>query len=158
MSFKTERPLFPYREPAPPTGDTMGTLTARMLRIYFLSDGRYQGTLTPEVRWTGTVAYASKVSSDALLPVTTALGIPPLETGTEWWLTEFEDSWPYKLAPADLYFSKAAQQDAVERPPVYGSVNRSTSEARYALAAAALLPIARRMLRAKAPEPKQGTP
>jgi hypothetical protein len=147
LTFKTDRPLFPYREPAPPQGGQIGDLKARLLRIYFLSDGRYQGTLTPEVPWTGKVAYSGKVDDETLKPITEALGIPALAATTEWWLTEFEDAWPYKIAPADLYFAKTDTQDAVEREPVYGAVSDGKSEIGYALAAAALLPFVRRLAR-----------
>lgn len=149
MTFKADRPLFPYREPAPPQADAMGDMKSRLLRIYFLSDGRYGGTLTPEVPWTGKVAWSGKVEGDRLKPITEALGISALAAATEWWLTEFEDPWPYKLAPADLYFSKADVQDGVERPPVYGAVGGGKSEVGYALVAAALLPIARRLGRSR---------
>jgi hypothetical protein len=148
MSFKTDQPLFPYREPAPPS--ELGTLRSRLLRIYFLSDGRYQGTLTPDAPWTGRTAWSGEIEGDTLRPVVDALGIS-LESSTKWWLTEFEDRWPYEIAPADLYFSKADAQVKLERDPVYGSVGVGQSAVGYALAAAALLPIARRMVRKKSP-------
>ncbi len=149
LTFKTERPLFPYREPAPPA--ELGALRSRLLRIYFLSDSRYQGTLTPEVPWTGTVAWSGEVQADTLSPITEALGISGLPTSTKWWLTEFEDPWPYKVAPADLYFAKADTQEKLEREPVYGSASTHESDVAHALAAAALLPILRRMTRSKCP-------
>lgn len=56
LSFQTDRPLFPYREP-----DYQGQTAAlgashRLLRIYFIADARYQGELTREVPWMGQVA------------------------------------------------------------------------------------------------------
>jgi hypothetical protein len=44
----------------------------------------------------------------------------PAETGpAEFYLTEFEDRWPYKVAPADVYFAAAKDQQDVRRPDVY---------------------------------------
>ena len=146
MSFQTEQPLFPYREPAAAPGTETRFMRSRLLRIYFLSDCRYEGTLTKEVRWTGVVAWSGEVSAKQLRPVTEALGIASLGSDTKWWLTEFEDEWPYKLAPADLYFTRAISQDSVERPPVQGLVERG-NEVSYALAAAALVPLMRRLTR-----------
>jgi hypothetical protein len=34
----------------------------------------------------------------------------------EWWLTEFEDNWPYQPAQADVYFSR--DTSPIERPPI----------------------------------------
>jgi hypothetical protein len=53
ISFKTDRPLFPYREPDPQAAAQSLGAKQRLLRIYFISDARYQGDLTPEQPWTG---------------------------------------------------------------------------------------------------------
>jgi hypothetical protein len=43
----------------------------------------------------------------------------PITTGpVEWWLTEFEDPWPYRAAPADVTFARDPDQGAVKREPV----------------------------------------
>ena len=53
LSFKTDRPLFPYREPdSVKSAEALGARD-RLLRIYFLADARYKGELTKETpaRW-----------------------------------------------------------------------------------------------------------
>ena len=45
---------------------------------------------------------------------------PPADAGPgAFWLTEFEDPWPYRQAEADLYFHKADKQHKLTRPPIY---------------------------------------
>ena len=67
----------------------------------------------------------------------------PLTTGpAEWWLTEFEDEWPYTVAPADVYFSRSANQDRLTRPPVtrFVATPYPTDATAYALAAVMIVP------------------
>jgi hypothetical protein len=117
MSFKTDRPLFPYREPDSKTSVNALNANHRLLRIYFVADARYKGELTKEKPWTGTVAWANKINAEDR---TKALGLLklPEDTGpAEWWLTEFEDNWPFQIAPGDVYFSRDDDQSTVKRPP-----------------------------------------
>ena len=48
LSFKTDRPLFPYREPDPKDFAQNLEAKRRLLRIYFVAEARYQGELTEE--------------------------------------------------------------------------------------------------------------
>jgi len=118
LSFHSERPLFPYREPD--SGKAASALGAndRLLRIYFLSDARYDGELTKEAAWTGAAAWAGKLSPADRDQTLAALRLPATALPPETWLTELEDHWPYKVAPADLYFSRSKDQAPLERPPI----------------------------------------
>jgi hypothetical protein len=142
MSFKTDRPLFPYREP-----DYKNTTQAlgakpRLLRIYFLAEARYQGQTTKESPWSGTAVWAGKVSVSDRKRLLDLLKLPEATGPAEWFLTEFEDHWAYKLAPADVYFARSANQEALRRPPVarYVSAPYPTDATAYALAAALIAP------------------
>jgi hypothetical protein len=46
ISFKTDRPLFPYREPDPQSDAEALKAEDRLLRIYFIAEARYRGELT----------------------------------------------------------------------------------------------------------------
>lgn len=118
MSFKTDRPLFPYREPDPTQSAASLGANRRLLRIYFVADARYQGEMTPDQKWTGNVAWAGKMSPDDRKKVLEQLRLPETTGPAEWWLTEFEDNWPYKVAAADVYFSKSADQSTIRREPI----------------------------------------
>jgi len=150
ISFKTDRPVFPYREPDyKSAADALGA-KQRMLRIYFLADARYDGELTKETPWSGKVAWAGKLAGDQRKMILEQLKLPENTGPAEWWLTEFEDNWPYKVAPADVYFSKAGSQDVLKREPVvqYVSSNLPADGAIYALGTVAIvLPIWRRLRR-----------
>jgi hypothetical protein len=64
---------------------------------------------------------AGFVSSVSVLGYPMLLGDLPLEPG-RWWLTEFEDRWPYASAPGDLWFSPAPHNRRIKRhtpPPAF---------------------------------------
>lgn len=150
ISFQTDRPLFPYREPdAKQDAETLHA-RHRLLRIYFISDGQYQGELTPDQAWTGQVAWADRLTGDQRTKLLNLLKLPETTGPAEWWLTEFEDAWPYQPAPADLYFAETEQQQPIHRPPIieYVSSPWPTDPSAYALAAVFIVwPVSRRLMR-----------
>lgn len=117
MSFKTDRPLFPYREPDPKNMVSSLGASKRLLRIYFIGEARYRGDLTPEIGWDAKVAWSNKMSAEAKKKTLELLNLPETMGPAEFWLTEFEDNWPYRVAPADLYFSTSSDQSTIKRPP-----------------------------------------
>jgi hypothetical protein len=151
MSFKTDRPLFPYREPDYGHANSALGVHDRLLRIYFVGEARYAGELTQEVPWTGRVAWANPLSAEDRQRALELLKLPETTGPAEWWLTEFEDRWPYRVAPADLYFSAAFDQSPVKRPPIIQYVSSSwpTSELAFLAIAIGALPMYRRFLRSR---------
>jgi hypothetical protein len=152
MSFKTDRPLFPYREPeSTKAAEALGA-SHRLLRIYFLADARYQGELTKADPWTGRVAWANRLSSQDRKKALELLRLPDATGPATWWLTEFEDEWPYRKAPADVYFARGANQDTVAREPIIEYVSSAwpTDVMGFALAAVVgLPPLLRRVRRGR---------
>lgn len=142
MTFKTDRPLFPYREPDYKNTTEKLPVDRRLLRIYFLGDARYAGALTPELGWTGRTAYANPLSPEARKQTLAHLRLPETAVAGECWLTEFEDDWPYEVAPADLYFSPSGDAGSVKRPPIIQYVSSPWPQdvTFYALAAVLLVP------------------
>jgi hypothetical protein len=142
VSFQTDRPLFPYREPdSKNSAEALGA-NRRLLRIYFLAEAKYQGELTKDVSWTGRVAWAGKLNPEDRRKTLELLKLSEKTRPADWWLTEFEDNWPYQVAPADVYFSRSPNQDAVKRPPIieYVALPFPTDVTAYALAAVLVLP------------------
>jgi hypothetical protein len=118
MSFKTDQPLFPYREPdSIAAAESLGA-KQRLLRIYFLSDARYKGSLGVDNAWSGRVAWAGPLTELNRREVLQRLRLPEMTGPAGWWLTEFEDNWAYQVAPADLTFSKDPSQTRQTRPPI----------------------------------------
>jgi hypothetical protein len=152
MSFKTDRPLFPYREPDPKDAAKALGARHRLLRIYFVAEARYRGELTKEEPWTGKVAWAGKLADGDRKKALELLKLPETEGPAEWWLTEFEDDWPYRAAPADVTFSLDPDQSTVRRPPVrvYVSAPWPTDITAYAMAALVIVPpLVRRVRRGR---------
>jgi hypothetical protein len=142
MSFQTDRPLFPYREPDPESPAAALGARSRLLRIYLLAEARYQGEFQKESSWTGRVAWAGKLTAADREKTLDMLRLPKDVGPAEWWLTEFEDRWPYKAAPADVYFSRAPDQSPVKRRPIveYVSSPWPSDVTGYALAAVLVVP------------------
>jgi len=151
MSFVTDRPLFPYREPD--YGATVKADARRMLRIFFLGEGRYDGSLSSEgPAWTGRPVWSDGLSAEQRAALLAKLQLPADTGPTELRLTEFEDVWPYRVAPSDLAFATSTNQAAFHRPPlvVYtasASGPWPTDAAAYVLAAlVATSPVWRRRI------------
>jgi hypothetical protein len=143
LSFQTERPLFPYREPdTAKSAEALGARN-RLLRIYFLADGRYQGELTKDVAWSGKPAWSGKLTADDRQKLLQSLKLPETTGPAEWWLTEFEDNWPYKVAPADVYFSRDGNQLPIKRDPIiqYVEATWPRDVSVYALALGLFVPV-----------------
>ncbi len=144
LRFKTDRPLFPYRESD--TSQSAAALSAkrRLLRIYFIAGWAYGGRLDDGSAWSG-----KPVWSDALTPadrtdILRRLGLPAATLPATAWLTEFEDDWKYRKAPADLYFSKAAERRVQRRVAETGVVDPVIA---IAAASCVLTPVFRRKRR-----------
>jgi hypothetical protein len=118
MSFKTDRPLFPYREPDSKSDAEKLGAQHRLLRIYFLSDSRYAGSLGQEHPWSGRAAWAGKLSQADRSRVLELLKLPEATGPAQWWLTEFEDDWAYQPAPADVTFALDSSQQELRREPI----------------------------------------
>ena len=118
ISFQTDRPLFPYREPDSAKSAAALGAKDRLLRIYFLADARYQGDLTKEAPWKSTVAWADQLSTQDRKKLLELLKLPENTGPVNWQLTEFEHHWPYTVAAGDLFFSRSADQAPVKRPPI----------------------------------------
>jgi hypothetical protein len=149
MSFKTDRPLFPYREPD--YGDQPRSInqTSRLLRIYFMAEHGYAGMLTADQKWTGKVVWAGPILAEQKNELLKLLKLPADTGPAQWWLTEFEDRWPYKVAPSDLVFTKAPSLGPVRRPPIveYASWSPTSDPLSCALAGVIMYPVIRRQWR-----------
>jgi hypothetical protein len=152
ISFHTTRPLFPYREPD--SGDSRNVLNApdRLLRIYFIADARFRGEIEGGIKWSGKTVWSADITAHRA-DLLRELDLPG-ETGpAKWWLTEFEDRWPYAKAAGDLYFSRDADQKAKSRT---AAVSEKPGDAVMlaVLAAVVVLPL-KRVWRVSSRQPHQ---
>jgi len=158
MTFKTDRPLFPYREPdSRSAAHTLGVHN-RLLRIYFLAEARYRGELIEEHSWTGAVAWANQLKPEDRRQTLALLKLPETAAPAECWLTEFEDNWRYQIAPSDVYFSRDTNQNNVEREAIIQYVTSPWPRdiTTYAiLAVLVLAPVRHRMRRRHLATPRK---
>jgi hypothetical protein len=105
LSFKTERPLFPYREPeSAVAAKRLGTAN-RLLRIYFIGEGQYRGTVGNDRAWSGRDASSGDITAHRA-GLLRDLKLPADTGPAQWWLTQFDDNWPYARAGGDVNFSR----------------------------------------------------
>ena len=169
MSFQTDQPFFPYREPAahkPAASDdeskaaastaapnsphlvaedvmarqspeaqeiirkllariaeqdvriaqlqkhapVIATKPVRSLKVYFLAESQFQGTLGESGQWPGRVIYAKHVSDADRDVLVKLLGINAFQPPQDWWLTEFLDGSLVRPGNDDVLFSVHANQ------------------------------------------------
>jgi hypothetical protein len=119
MTFRTEKPFFPYREPPAERGAVQSGPGRRLLRVYFLAEGRTRGTLGEgDLAWPGRVVWANKLEASGRDNVLGLLKLSKDTPPAAWWLTEFEDPSSPRPGTDDVYFALDQNQGAVERPPV----------------------------------------
>lgn len=105
MSFKTERPFFPYREPA-----TKGS-APRALEVYFLSGERVEGQIGTVARsWPGLTLWAKPLSESDRKELLERVKLPANALPATAWLTRFLDSSSPRPGTDDLYFSRTKDQ------------------------------------------------
>lgn len=116
MSFGTDTPLFPYREPKEEKADDRKTPASRLLRVYFLADKRMAGKLEG-ADWPGRTVWAGEIEAEKRAAILKMVKLPA-DTGPEtWWLTEFEDTSIVRPGDSELFFHVSEVQAPVERRP-----------------------------------------
>jgi hypothetical protein len=127
MSFKAEKPFYPYREPE--AEGPVGSPLPRTLRVFLAAPARFAGKLGDGSQpWPGQVVWSGPVESSRQSNAFRLSGLagtpdgkgtartPPSSEG--WWLTEFEDRSSPRPGTDEVYFEKAADQSTLERPPI----------------------------------------
>jgi hypothetical protein len=112
MSFDTDRPFFPYREPA----DQGDERASRSLRVFVVAPGRMEGTLGASTRWPHQLHYAKEVADAAAL-LAGALGAADVPASP--WLTVLEDWSSRRPGNDDLFFAPHPSQLSHEPPPIW---------------------------------------
>ena len=125
MSFQTDAPFYPYREPedmrAPaPNG---GASPRRALRVYFVGDARHRGTVGGDGFWNGRTVWSDCCPTGIVNQLVGSFGLPAKDhqdlVEKTWRLTEFEDSSSPRPGTNEVYFHHDENQSTVERPNIY---------------------------------------
>jgi hypothetical protein len=115
MSFTTDKPFFPYREPADMRGDK--ATSARTLKVFFLSEARMQGTLGTQA-WRSEVVFANRVEEPFRQSLAEDCGLAPNQLPAHLWLTAFEDKAVPRPGVDEVFFAPAATQNITLPPPI----------------------------------------
>jgi hypothetical protein len=110
MSFKAEQPFFPYREPQQPAQTTVPP-TARLLKVYFIGDGRYDGVMENSMAWPGRPAWSGTLAAEQRTELMRRLRMPADAAAAASWLTLFRDLSDPRPGTADVNFIRAPKQD-----------------------------------------------
>ena len=120
MTFPSEQPFYPYREPHPEThaknqaNQPSGSPGNRLLRVFLLADQRYEATIGRDQKWHAKTVFSKHVESFATQAVARSLSVDAVPMH----LTEFEDHASPRPGFDELYFRAADDQTVMERPPV----------------------------------------
>jgi hypothetical protein len=127
MSFKTEKPFYPYREPAT---EPTARPEPRLLRVFFAAAARYEGKLGDGTKpWPGKTVWSGPVETarwtgildDARLNLQKTgdkLPFEPPQASSLSVLTEFEDRSSPRPGTDEVYFERSADQQTLERTPI----------------------------------------
>ena len=106
MSFTTDRPFFPYREPA--SQKDLPYDAVRSLRIFFIGPERVAGTIGDGTFWPGVLTWSNSYDSPAKR------------------LTTFVDTSRIRSGDDELYFDRDKDQSAYELPPIVNETVKKT--------------------------------
>lgn len=137
MSFKTDRPFFPYREPA------VRNAASRVLEVYFLSGERVEGRIGSgsaghkrerlDGPWPGRPLWAKPLNESAGKKLLGLVNLPKDAVPTSMWLTRFLDASSPRPGTDELYFLRAKDQyEIVDAERLYGEIERKDAAARAA--------------------------
>ena len=123
MSFKTERPFYPYREPTDQRTVEPGiepiSSSGRLLRIYVLSKDRVQANLGIGL-WPGKTVWANTISNANCELLAKNLKLEGWSHAGTWWLTEMVDRSSPRPGTDELFFASCEDQSVVAKAPVAG--------------------------------------
>ncbi len=125
MTFKTDRPFYPYREPADASSST-SFQGSRLLRVHFLAPARIDGVLENGRPWGAKVVRAESGRGYPEDYLSEILGLPANTMPAGTWHTAFEDRAPHRAGAGDLYFPASSSHQAVKVPPTYVDVDKRT--------------------------------
>jgi len=110
MSFETDRPFFPYREPANQRESAKSNAT-RLLRIYFVSSGRFAGALGEQGAWAGRTAWSAPMPPGNQQQLMQKAKVRSVDATL--WVTRFDDSSSPRPGTDDVFFARARDQSPI---------------------------------------------
>jgi hypothetical protein len=135
MSFTTDGPFFPYREPAADAGTK--SPRRRLLRVFVVSGQRMQGVLgagkavwakrgnmpgmvfeAEKTPWPGEAVWANPLQAEQHEAMTMLLDRRQVPLNKGAWLTVFDDGSSPRPGSDDLFFYASDDQSTLQREPI----------------------------------------
>jgi hypothetical protein len=125
MTFQTDRPFYPYREPADQRAGT--EFKARSLRVFYVGTGRVTGKLGDGEWHPGRGEWSNPLTEFQAKHLQTnaqdsrpdaKLSAPALELPEGAWLTVFDDRSTPRPGTDEVYFERSESQEKMKRPPI----------------------------------------
>jgi len=113
MTFHTDTPFYPYREPAAAPEPGLSP-APRLLRVFYIWTGEAAGTLGHNAKWPARAIWSNTLTgiSTGNTPLTGQIarkvGLRSSDIPKNAWLTVFDDHSSPRPATADLYFHSSA--------------------------------------------------
>lgn len=129
ITFQTDRPFYPYREPEDARSEPSAETRSRLLRLYVLADQKMEGHLGESDMVPAKTVWANRLPAfdggnlNRLFPSENGTA-PSVINSSTLYLTEFEDHSSPRPGTDELFLLPAADQTTVERPPIVKPVER----------------------------------
>jgi hypothetical protein len=111
MTFRTDRPFFPYREPKSASAGRK----PRLLRIFVLAKERVEGRIGRRGAWPGRAVWSRPIREEERSLLLRLLDLPATTAAGALRLTEFVDASSPRPGTDDLFFLRAADQAEIEK-------------------------------------------
>jgi len=116
MSFKADKPFYPYREPkSTQTAKPNAKSNERLLRVYFLSQEAHDAKLL-DSPWTRSIPFAGRLTPEVDEQVMRNLKLPKSKGKETLFLTEFEDHTDIRSTGAEVVFLPSSDIKPISRP------------------------------------------
>jgi hypothetical protein len=117
MTFQSNRPFFPYREPDDQRTLDQDKAPRRLFRVYFVGAEKVKASIGEDGKpWPGQVAWSNPLPNHERDRLLRLLKLPEGTTPATWWLTEFEDRSAPRPGTGDVFFCPAGNQERIDRP------------------------------------------
>lgn len=120
MSFQTDQPFFPYREPSNQRSQDQNQ-APRVLRLYVLSDSKMDAKLGESGLWPGKIVWSDKLDQKERSSGIQQLGV---DLPSNAWMTTLEDQSSPRPGTDDLFFIPAKDQNRQVFAPIEIEVDK----------------------------------
>jgi hypothetical protein len=120
ISFKTDRPFYPYREPDDARRAALNA-QGRSLRVYLVTDTQMMGTIGDSTAWPGKTTWSKPLTPENKQSLARTLGAP---TKSDTWLTVFDDKSSPRPGTDEVFLAAVDKPVVIEPAPIVNVIDR----------------------------------